>query len=103
MTGRASRNSGIRARSAYLMAAALVLACRANAGPFEMDVVEAEDLRLLYFDPFQTHLVPHVLRNSRNSLAFQKRVFEWQPYESPTVILTDLSDYSNAGDRKSVV
>ena len=62
-----------------------------------MDVVETEDLRLLYFDPFQTHLVPHVVRNFHNSLDFQERVFDWRPYEKSTVILTDLSDYGNAG------
>ena len=62
-----------------------------------MDVVESEDMRLLYFDPFQTHMVPYVVRNFHNSLAFQKRVFEWQPHEPSTVILTDLSDYGNAG------
>ena len=62
-----------------------------------MDVVESQDMRLLFFDPFQTHLVPHVVRNFHNSLAFQKRVFDWQPQESSTVVLTDLSDYGNAG------
>jgi hypothetical protein len=68
-----------------------------SAAPFEVDVVETDDVRLIYLDPFQTHLVPHVLRNVHNSLAFQKRVFGWQPYEKPTIVLTDLSDYGNAG------
>ena len=80
-----------------LLMALLSLAGAAGAEPFEMDVVETEDLRLLYFDPFQTHLVPHVVRNFHNSLDFQKRVFDWRPYEKSTVILTDLSDYGNAG------
>jgi hypothetical protein len=75
----------------------LAFAVRAEAGPFEMDVVQSQDMRLLYFDPFQTHLVPHVVRNFHNSLAFQKRVFEWHPQELSTVVLTDLSDYGNAG------
>jgi hypothetical protein len=68
-----------------------------DAETFEMDVVESADLRLLYFDPFQTHLIPHVVRNFHNSLAFQKKVFGWSPYEKSTVILTDLTDYGNAG------
>jgi len=62
-----------------------------------MDVAETEELRLLYFSPSQTYLVPHVVRNFHNSLEFQKRVFDWQPYEKSTVLLTDLSDYGNAG------
>lgn len=75
----------------------LSLTVQATAAPFEMDVTETEELRLLYFDPFQTYLVPHIIRNFHNSLQFQKRVFDWQPYEKTTVILTDLSDYGNAG------
>jgi hypothetical protein len=73
------------------------LADTGSADPFEMDVVETDELRLLYFDPFQTYLVPHVVRNFHNSLAFQKRVFDWEPAEKSTVVLTDLSDYGNAG------
>jgi hypothetical protein len=69
----------------------------ASAEPFEMDVVETDDVRLLYFDPFQTYLVPHILRNFQNSLDFQRNTFEWTPHEKSTLILTDLSDYGNAG------
>ena len=66
------------------------------AGPFEMDVLETDDLRLLYFDPFQTYLVPHIVRNYHNSLEFQKYLYGWEPREKTTIILTDLSDYGNA-------
>ena len=62
-----------------------------------MDIVETDEVRLLYFDPFQTYIVPHVLRSYHNSLQFQKEVFEWEPYEKSTIVLTDLSDYGNAG------
>lgn len=68
-----------------------------QAAPFEMDVLETDELRLLYFDPFQTYLLPHVVRNFHNSNEFQKTVFGWQPREKTTIILTDLSDYGNAG------
>jgi hypothetical protein len=37
----------------------------ATAAPFEMDVLETDDLRLLYFDPFQTYLLPHVVKYIR--------------------------------------
>jgi hypothetical protein len=67
------------------------------AESIEMDVLETDDLRLLYFDPAQTHLVPHVIRTYHNSLAFQKYIFDWSPYERPTILLTDFSDYGNAG------
>jgi hypothetical protein len=68
-----------------------------SARSFEMDILESEDLFLLYFDPAQTHLVPHVLRTSHNSLAFQKYIFDWTPYERPFILLKDLSDHGNAG------
>ena len=69
----------------------------ASAEPFEMDVMETDDLRLLYFDPFQTYLVPYLANNYHNSLEFQKRLFGWNPQEKTTILLTDFSDYGNAG------
>ena len=65
------------------------------ADVFEMDVIETEDLRLLYLDPFQTYLTPHATRTFQNSIAFQKKVFDWAPYEQTTVLLSDFSDYGN--------
>jgi hypothetical protein len=82
---------------AGLLLAALLASQPAAADAFEMDVLETEDLRLLYFDPFQTYMTPLVGRTYHNSLEFQKRVFEWAPYEKSTVLLTDLTDYGNAG------
>ncbi len=68
-----------------------------GATPFEMDVLETEDVRLLYFDPVQTYLVPHMARSYQNSLSFQKTTFDWKPWDKTTLVLTDLSDYGNAG------
>ena len=62
-----------------------------------MDLLETDDLQLLYFDPFQTYLTPLVASTFYNSLQFQRRVFEWTPYEKSTVLLTDFADYGNAG------
>lgn len=64
--------------------------------PFEMDQQETEDLRLLYFDPLTTHLVPHVTRSFHNSIEFQKRMFDWVPYDKPSLMLQDFVDYGNA-------
>lgn len=86
-------------RFKLLLAVLLTCTMQADAEmkPFEMDVLETDDLRLLYFDPFQTYLVPHVVRNFHNSHEFQKYLFGWDPKEKTTIILTDLSDYGNAG------
>jgi hypothetical protein len=64
--------------------------------PFELDQQETDDLRLLYFDPLTTHLVPHVTRSFHNSLEFQKRMFDWVPYDKPSLMLQDFVDYGNA-------
>ena len=37
----------------------------------------------------------------RVSVAFQRRIFEWTPYEKSTLLLVDFSDYGNGGARVS--
>jgi hypothetical protein len=59
--------------------------------------LETENLRLLYFDPTETYLVPHAAQSFENSLATQKQVFNYRPSEQVSVLLTDFSDYGNAG------
>lgn len=73
------------------------LQTQANAAPFELDYIQTDDLLLIYQDPFQTYLVPHMTRSFENSYQFQKYLFDWKPQERTTVILTDFSDYGNAG------
>ncbi|HWN06421.1 MAG TPA: hypothetical protein VNO53_04585 [Steroidobacteraceae bacterium] len=85
------------AMPAALLLAALLAPGPAHADTFEMDELETEDFRILYFDPFQTYLTPLVGATFYNSLQFQRRVFNWTPHEKSTVLLTDLSDYGNAG------
>jgi hypothetical protein len=74
----------------------LLTAITARSDPFVLDVVETDDLRLLYFDPLQTYLVPHVGRSFQNSIEFQKNILDWEPWERPTVMLTDFYDHGNA-------
>ncbi len=74
---------------------AVLVAGAVKAEPFELDLIETEDLQLLYIDPFQTYLTPHTIRTFQNSIAFQKQIFGWTPYEKTTVLLSDFSDYGN--------
>jgi len=67
-----------------------------RADPFVLDVIETDELRLLYFDPLQTYLVPHVGRSFHNSMEFQRYILDWEPWERPTVMLTDFYDQGNA-------
>jgi len=83
-----------RRRITFVLAAMLQVAT-VSADPFELDMIETEDLRLLYLDPFQTYLTPHVTRTFQNSMAFQRKIFDWTPYEQTTVLLNDFADYGN--------
>lgn len=67
----------------------------AAAPAFALARLETEELRLLFQEPHQTHLTPYVARCFLNSLAFQKRIFRWTPYEKTTVVLTDFGDHGN--------
>ena len=75
----------------------MLLSCNSAADVFELDVLETEDLQLIYIDPIQTYLTPHVARSFQNSLEFQRYIFNWTPWDEQTVvILMDFSDYGNA-------
>jgi hypothetical protein len=93
------RSTGVRA---FVAAALLAGSTGAALGDdLNLSVLETEDLRLIYFDPAQTYLVPHVVRSFHNSLDFQRRVFGWVPYEKTTLLLKDFTDSGNAAARSS--
>ena len=58
--------------------------------------LETNDVRLLYFDPLQTYLAPHVARCFQNSLAAHQTILGFDPDEKATVFLRDFSDSGNA-------
>lgn len=58
--------------------------------------LETDDLRLLYFDPTETYLAPHVARCYQNSLAGHQTILGFDPKEKTTLFLKDFSDYGNA-------
>jgi hypothetical protein len=87
--------------AAVLVAAVTLCAGHAIAASFEMDKIETPTLRLLYFDPTETYLTPHIQRSFQNSLQFQQRILNWWPWEKTTVLLKDFTDYGNASARSS--
>jgi hypothetical protein len=93
------RSTGLRAgATAALLALATGVAV---ADDLHLSVLETQNLRLIYFDPAQTYLVPHVVRSFENSLDWQRRVFGWEPYEKTTVLLKDFTDSGNAAARSA--
>ena len=67
----------------------------------DLSRIETETMRLLYFDPAETYLVPYVGRNFENALPIQRRIFGWEPWEPVTVLLKDFGDSGNAAARAS--
>ena len=84
---------------ACLLLFALVPFARAadeEQSPLGLTYVLTKDMCLVYLDPTLSYLEPHAVRTFANSMAWQKRVFGWVPYEPTTVLLKDFSDYGNA-------
>ena len=90
--GRESIRSGIAGLALALAAAAHA----AEPSPLGLSYVETPDLRLVYFDPALSYLVPHAVATFTNALAWERRVLGWEPYERTTLLLKDFTDYGNA-------
>ena len=58
--------------------------------------LETDDLRLLYYDPDQTYLTPYVAQAFENSMAYQRKMFDFTPWEKTTVSLQDFQDSGQA-------
>jgi hypothetical protein len=78
-----------------LLLALLPLAAAADESPVGLSEVDTNDLRLYYPDSL-SYLVPHAVRTFTNSLAWQRRMFGWEPSEPISVLLQDFADYGNA-------
>lgn len=63
----------------------------------QLGKVETSDLRLVYFKGSLDYLVPHGARAVLNALAFEKRLYGFEPSDRVTVLLADFQDLGNAG------
>ena len=75
----------------------LLLIATATPSSAQLETLETEHLRVIYIAPIHSYLAPYAARCFENSLAFQKMLFDYEPNEKITVILTDFSDFGNAG------
>jgi hypothetical protein len=75
----------------------MLIACAALAdtSPVNISGVQTKDLNLYYYY-YLSFLEPHAVRSYTNSLAWQRRIFGWEPSEPTTVLLRDFADYGNA-------
>jgi hypothetical protein len=87
-----------RSSSACLAAfAALLILVAASPALAQLGEVEVGPLRLVYFEGTESFLVPHAARSFLRSMAFQRRLFGFEPAEPVNVLLADFSDAGNAG------
>jgi hypothetical protein len=84
------------ARLASVVAFLAILLAAARNASAQLALTEAQNVRLVYVDVTQSYLVPHAARTFLNSLAFQKRVFDFKPSEDITVLLVDFQDSGDA-------
>lgn len=89
----------MKSGAALVWAALLLGSCPAAADEYYMSKMETNDLRLLYYSPLQDYLVPYVGRAFENSFAYQRKMFDWTPWDKTTVMLQDESDNGDAAMR----
>jgi hypothetical protein len=83
-------------RALWKLAAGVLAWLSVTTAAAQFSSVETPELRLLYLDPFQTYLVPHVGSCFINSLLFEHELIGYTPTQKFTVLLTDFSDAGNA-------
>ena len=85
----------MRARTCSLLLALLPLTAAAQNNTLGLSYVDTSACRLVYVDSLG-YLVPHAIQTLTNSLAWQRRTFDWTPSERIVGLLKDFSDYGNA-------
>ena len=80
---------------ATILCAATFLLSSARPACAQLAKVETPEVCLVYV-PDEAFVVPHAARTFLNSLAFQKRLFDFTPTERITVLLTDFEDGGGA-------
>src|SRR5689334_14003669 len=62
----------------------------------QLTATETNHVTIVYLQPTQSFIVPHVGRSFENAFAFHQKLFDFTPREKLTVLLTDFSDAGNA-------
>jgi hypothetical protein len=91
----ATARGACRHRAAFAILLLLPIIAFSQSSPVGISGVQTEDLHLYYYD-YLSFLEPHAVRTFTNSLAWQRRIFGWNPSEPTTILLRDFTDYGNA-------
>ena len=58
---------------------------------------ETADLRIVFYDPNHSFILPHLERCFENALDYHKRFFDYRPGEKISVLMQDFGDYGHGG------
>lgn len=85
-------------RNRFLGFGVAALASFAAATPAlaQLTATETDNVTIVYVQPTQNFIVPHVGRSFENAFAFHQKLFDYKPPGKITVLLTDFSDAGNA-------
>ncbi|HEY8131676.1 MAG TPA: hypothetical protein VII12_07265 [Thermoanaerobaculia bacterium] len=75
------------------VAASLALAARAQ----RLESRRTRDLDLVYYDKAHEYLSYHLTRSFENSLAFDRKLFDYTPSEPIMILMQDFGDYGHGG------
>ena len=67
------------------------MAASPTASLAQLTSTETNDGRIVYIQPTQSFIVPHVGRSFENAFAFHQKLFQFKPAEKVTVLFTDFS------------
>jgi hypothetical protein len=82
---------------AVFLSALVFVSTFATTASAQLTEQQVPGVRLIFIDGTETFLVPHATRTALNSLKSQKKLFGFDPWKKPTVLLVDLQDKGNAG------
>lgn len=91
-----NNTNGLRRRPQLAVAAAALTIASGLASAADRAFVETEELRIVYYDPSESYLVPHVTQSFLSGLADNERLFNWVPDGRVNVWLHDWNDRANA-------
>ncbi|HSP17749.1 MAG TPA: hypothetical protein VLV78_23595 [Thermoanaerobaculia bacterium] len=75
----------------------LLFLISAAAGAQELRTRQTRDLDLVYYDKAHEYLTYHLARSFENSLAFDKKLFDYTPSEPVVILMQDFGDYGHGG------
>jgi hypothetical protein len=76
---------------------ALLLLAATPGRPAKLNLLESEDLKIVYPGPAFSYLVPHIVACSENALRFHRELYDYTPSEDITIFLEDFQDFGHGG------